>query len=73
MHRKPLVGVLGFSDGEPEVHEQLKGIVQAQVDTLVSALRATGEVDVIVGDQLVDTGKRMALPGHPAAMRGRAR
>ncbi len=27
----------------------------------------------VVGDQLVDTGKRMALPGHPAAMRGRAR
>lgn len=25
------------------------------------------------GDRLVDTGKRMALPGHPAAMRGRAR
>jgi DNA-binding beta-propeller fold protein YncE len=28
---------------------------------------------LVVGDQLVDTGKRMALPGHPAAMRGRAR
>ncbi len=27
----------------------------------------------VVGDQLVDTGKRMALPGHPAAMRARAR
>ncbi len=27
----------------------------------------------VVGDQLVDTGKRMPLPGHPAAMRGRAR
>jgi DNA-binding beta-propeller fold protein YncE len=26
----------------------------------------------VVGDQLVDTGKRMSLPGHPAAMRGRA-
>lgn len=25
------------------------------------------------GDQLVDTGKRMTLPGHPASMRGRAR
>jgi len=25
------------------------------------------------GDQLVDTGRRPALPGHPAAMRGRAR
>jgi DNA-binding beta-propeller fold protein YncE len=27
----------------------------------------------VVGDQLVDTGKRMALPGHPAAIRARAR
>jgi DNA-binding beta-propeller fold protein YncE len=27
----------------------------------------------VVGDQLVDTGKRMPLPGHPAAMRARAR
>jgi len=27
----------------------------------------------VVGDQLVDTGKRMTLPGHPAAMRARAR
>jgi len=27
----------------------------------------------VVGDQLVDTGKRLALPGHPASMRARAR
>jgi hypothetical protein len=27
----------------------------------------------MVGDQLVDTGKRMTLPGHPAAMRARVR
>jgi DNA-binding beta-propeller fold protein YncE len=27
----------------------------------------------VVGDQLVDTGKRMSLPGHPAAVRARAR
>jgi hypothetical protein len=27
----------------------------------------------LAGDQLVDTGKRMVLPGHPASMRGRAR
>jgi hypothetical protein len=53
MYRKPVVGILGFSDGEPEVHEQLKGIVQAQVDTLVDALRAVGALEVIVGDQLV--------------------
>jgi DNA-binding beta-propeller fold protein YncE len=34
-----------------------------------------GDVTIlqVVGDQLVDTGKRMTLPGHPAAMRARAR
>jgi len=34
-----------------------------------------GDVSIlrVDGDKLVDTGKRMALPGHPAAMRGRAR
>jgi len=75
MNKKPLVGVLGFSDGEPEVHEQLKDIVQAQVDTLVSALRATGEVDVIVGDQLVasvisakDEALKLAAKGVDATL-----
>jgi len=34
-----------------------------------------GDVSILSvdGDKLVDTGKRMARPGHPAAMRGRAR
>ena len=36
------------------------------LDSDISILR-------VDGDQLVDTGKRMALPGHPASMRGRAR
>jgi len=36
------------------------------LDSDVSILR-------VDGDQLVDTGKRLALPGHPASMRGRAR
>lgn len=24
MLRKPIVGIIGFSDGDPEVHEELK-------------------------------------------------
>ena len=24
MNKKPKIGVIGFSDGEPEVHEELK-------------------------------------------------
>ena len=52
MATRPRIGVLGFSDGEPEVHEQLKGFVQNQVDALVNALKATGQVDVIGGERL---------------------
>lgn len=36
------------------------------LDSDVSILR-------VDGDRIVDTGKRMTLPGHPASMRGRAR
>lgn len=36
------------------------------LDSDVSILR-------VDGDRIVDTGKRMSLPGHPASMRGRAR
>jgi len=31
---KAKIGILGFSDGEPEVHEQLKDFVQAQLETI---------------------------------------
>src|SRR3972149_4243040 len=64
MGRKPIIGVLGFSDGEPEVHEQLKGFVQNQVDALVNALLATAKVEVVVGDRLINsvvTAKEEAL------------
>ena len=47
MGKKPVLGILGFSDGDPEVHEQLKDIVQAQVDAIVQALREDGRVEVL--------------------------
>ena len=53
--RKPIIGVLGFSDGDPDVHDELKGFVQAQMDAVVNALRATGKVDVISGERLVNS------------------
>ena len=52
MSKKPILGILGFSDGDPEVHEQLKDIVQAQVDAIAEALRKDGRVEVVVEDQL---------------------
>lgn len=53
MTKKPIMGILGVSDGDPEVHEQLKGFVQAQVDAIASALRASGEVEVVEALELV--------------------
>ncbi len=53
--RKPRLGVLGFSDGDPEVHEQLKEFVQNQMDSIITALEKTGLVDVIPGKKLVNS------------------
>lgn len=55
MIRKPLLGIIGFSDGDPEVHLQLKDIVQAQVDVIEAELKKDGRVDVIVADKLVSS------------------
>ncbi|MEE0200261.1 MAG: L-fucose/L-arabinose isomerase family protein [Muricomes sp.] len=51
--RKPVLGLIGFSDGEPEVHQQLKEIVQEQVDVIEAELKKSGEVDVITAKELV--------------------
>ncbi len=53
--KKPVLGILGFSDGDPEVHEQLKDIVQAQVDAIVQALREDGRVEVLTAKRLVNS------------------
>ncbi len=53
MEKKPVLGILGLSDGDKEVHAQLKDIVQAQVDAIIKALRASGEVEVIEAEELV--------------------
>ena len=51
--RKPSLGVLGFSDGDPGAHKMLAPIVQAQIDAIVEALKADGRVDVVVGEDIV--------------------
>ena len=55
---KPVLGIMGLSDGDKDVHEQLKGIVQAQVDAIVKALRDSGEVEVIEAQELVCSVKK---------------
>ena len=54
---KPILGLIGFSDGDPEVHEQLKDIVQAQLDAIEAALKQDGSVEVVVADGLVASVK----------------
>ncbi|MDD3139479.1 MAG: L-fucose isomerase, partial [Lachnospiraceae bacterium] len=53
--RKPILGLIGFSDGDMEVHEQLKDIVQAQVDVIEAELKKEGSVEVIVAEALVNS------------------
>ncbi len=53
MNKKPVVGIVGVSDGDREVHETLKEIVQAQVNTIVEELKKDGRVDVVEAETLV--------------------
>lgn len=50
---KPLLGLMGLSDGDPVVHEKSKDVVQHQVDVIRAALEKDGRVDVVVADNLV--------------------
>jgi L-fucose isomerase len=57
MMRKPKLGILGFSDGEPAVHEQLKDFVQTTLDGIADALEKSGEVEIVKSDRLVNSVK----------------
>lgn len=51
--RKPVLGIIGVSDGDTQVHETLKDIVQAQVNTIVEELKKDGRVDIVEAECLV--------------------
>lgn len=55
MLRRPVLGLIGLSDGDPIVHEKSKDIVQRQLDVIEEALKKDGRVDVVVAEQLVDS------------------
>ncbi|HML30584.1 MAG TPA: L-fucose/L-arabinose isomerase family protein [Hyphomicrobium sp.] len=64
MVSRPKIGIIGFSDGEPAVHEELKAIVQRQVDSIVSEIYSLDVMDLVVASTLVNspaTAKNMAL------------
>ena len=54
---KPVLGILGFSDGDPAAHKMLAPIVQAQIDAIVDALTADGRVEVVVAEDIVHSDK----------------
>ena len=59
MSKKPVLGIVGLSDGDLEVHEQLKGVVQDQVEVieakkLVNSVRSAKEQAEYLRDQGVD-------------------
>lgn len=49
----PRIGIIGFSDGEPEVHEELKDIVQAQVTAIVDAVQKNDSFEICEASTLV--------------------
>ena len=64
MSSKPKIGVIGFSDGEPAVHEELKGVVQKQIDSIVNEVNSLDVIEIVVASELVNsisTAKKMAL------------
>jgi len=68
--RKTKVGILTFSDGRKYIHEDLLAVNMRYQDGLVSALQATGEIEVVAGTEIVWTpeiaqrqGRRLAAEG----------
>lgn len=57
MRKTSRIGILGFSDGDPQVHEQLAPIVERQVDAVSARLEKTGVVEVVRGRHLVNSAR----------------
>jgi hypothetical protein len=49
--RKPKIGILTFSDGREYAHNALLGMNQRFLDRVVSEIKKTGEVDLVVGEE----------------------
>ncbi len=52
---KRKLGILTFSDGRQRVHEELLETNQAFLDRLVKELKNTGELDLVVGGEIIHT------------------
>lgn len=66
--RKIRVGILTFSDGRKYIHEELLELNKRYQQGVADALEATGEVDVVQGEEIVwttRTAKRRADAFRP--------
>ncbi len=70
MKRKPTLGIIGVSDGNLEVHETLKEIVQAQVTTIIEELKKDGRVNVLEADCLVNSVRSAKEQAELLAQKG---
>jgi L-fucose/D-arabinose isomerase len=68
--RKTRVGILTFSDGRRHIHEKLHDLNQRYQARLASALAATGEVEVVAGEEIVWTSEGARREGRRLQERG---
>jgi len=52
---KPKIGILTFSDGREYAHNALLEMNQRFLDRVVSEIKRTGEVELVVGDEIINT------------------
>jgi len=62
--RKVKVGILTFSDGRKYVHDTLVELNQSYQDRLARALEATGQVEVVAGQQIIWTPEGARVEGR---------
>jgi L-fucose isomerase len=68
--RKIKVGILTFSDGRKYIHDSLVPLNQRYQDGLVSALEATGVVEVVAGREIIGNQKVAQSEGRRLAETG---
>jgi len=68
--RKPKVAVLTFSDGRKYIHESLLPLNRRYQDGLVQALEATGQVEVVAGQEIIWNSRLACREGQRLAAAG---
>ncbi|MCH3918065.1 MAG: L-fucose/L-arabinose isomerase family protein [Spirochaetia bacterium] len=51
----PRIGIVGFSDGDPDVHEEIKIFVQKQIDEISKEVKRRADIELIEASSLVSS------------------